>query len=346
MSQKKYQIFLSSTYEDLKDERRAVEEVIVRAGDLPVGMEAFPAADDEQFEFIKTIIDRCDYYVLIIAGRYGSLSRDGLSFTEKEYRHAVEKGVPVLVLLRDGRDKISADKVEADSIGRERLEAFISLVSRDRIRKTWNTIDGLKLAVREAIDHAKATKPRPGWVRGDTVASVETLEMLAKLQRDHDSLVARLGRPRIAITQPDLPDPAQAVNLTLISHRTHGVVVVSVAWIDAFPFFFRGLAQRRTNYNGEDYHYYDLPDSLSGIGRAIESAVKGDTSNRFKLSEDSFKLLESYYMEAGLILPGGEYDMFPEESSRLARRLFVASAVNSCPFSVLKGEFEEDDIPF
>ena len=86
---KKFQVFISSTYEDLKDERKAVEETIIRSGDIPVGMEAFPAADNEQFEFIKTIIDVCDYYVLLIAGRYGSLAPDGLSYTEKEYLYAV-----------------------------------------------------------------------------------------------------------------------------------------------------------------------------------------------------------------------------------------------------------------
>ncbi|QLQ19617.1 MAG: DUF4062 domain-containing protein [Exiguobacterium profundum] len=64
---KKFQVFISSTYEDLIEERKSVEETIIRSGDIPVGMEAFPAADDEQFEFIKTIIDACDYYVLIIA---------------------------------------------------------------------------------------------------------------------------------------------------------------------------------------------------------------------------------------------------------------------------------------
>ena len=90
---KKYQVFISSTYEDLKSERKAVEETIIRAGDIPVGMEAFPAVDSEQFEFIKTVIRSCDYYVLIIAGRYGSLADDGLSYTEKEFRYAVECGI-------------------------------------------------------------------------------------------------------------------------------------------------------------------------------------------------------------------------------------------------------------
>ncbi|WP_458789993.1 DUF4062 domain-containing protein [Yoonia sp. MH D7] len=114
---KKYQVFISSTYTDLIDERKAVEETIIRAGDIPVGMEAFPAADDEQFEFIKTVIDNCDYYVLITAGRYGSLAEDGLSYTEKEFRYAVEKEIPVLFFPHGDIGSISAAHSERGGRG-------------------------------------------------------------------------------------------------------------------------------------------------------------------------------------------------------------------------------------
>jgi hypothetical protein len=65
---KVYQVFVSSTYSDLKDERRHVSETLAKAGYIPAGMELFPATDQQQLEFIKRIIDRCDYYVVIIGG--------------------------------------------------------------------------------------------------------------------------------------------------------------------------------------------------------------------------------------------------------------------------------------
>ncbi len=70
---KVYQVFVSSTYSDLLEERRRVSETLAKAGYIPVGMELFPATDLQQLEFIKRIIDRSDYYVVIVAGRYGSL---------------------------------------------------------------------------------------------------------------------------------------------------------------------------------------------------------------------------------------------------------------------------------
>ncbi len=45
---------------------------------------------------LKEVIDSCDYYVVIVGGRYGSVTVEGVSFTEKEYDHAVEEGLPVL----------------------------------------------------------------------------------------------------------------------------------------------------------------------------------------------------------------------------------------------------------
>jgi len=122
---KRYQVFISSTFEDLKEERRAVQDVIISTGDFPVQMESFPAADEDQFEFIKSLIDHCDYYVLIIAGRYGTVAEDGMSYTEKEYRYAVSKGVPVLVMIHNNRGSIAADKSEKTEESKEYLEHFI-----------------------------------------------------------------------------------------------------------------------------------------------------------------------------------------------------------------------------
>ena len=98
---KRYQVFVSSTYKDLIDERRAVINEIMSLDCIPSGMELFPATDEEQFEFIKRIIDDCDYYVLILGGRYGSLAKDGISYTEKEYLYALSKGIHVLAFVQE-----------------------------------------------------------------------------------------------------------------------------------------------------------------------------------------------------------------------------------------------------
>lgn len=84
--EKKYQVFVSSTYEDLQEERKKVMEVLLQMNCFPVGMEYFNASDSSQWEVIKSLIRECDYYVLIVAGRYGSIEEEsGKSYTQKEF---------------------------------------------------------------------------------------------------------------------------------------------------------------------------------------------------------------------------------------------------------------------
>ena len=112
--QKKYQVFVSSTYTDLIEERQVVLRSILDLGHIPSGMEMFSAADEEQFDYIKKVIDECDYYVLLIGGRYGSVDDRGMSYTEKEYDYAFGKGIPVLAFIHEDIKKIPYGRVEAD----------------------------------------------------------------------------------------------------------------------------------------------------------------------------------------------------------------------------------------
>src|SRR5580692_2554660 len=98
MADKRYQVFVSSTYEDLKDERQRVLRLLAENGYIAAGMEYFPAVDEEQFTFIRRIIDDCDYYVAIVAGKYGTIAPDGLGYSEKEYEYALQKSIPVIAL--------------------------------------------------------------------------------------------------------------------------------------------------------------------------------------------------------------------------------------------------------
>ena len=100
-SRRKFSIFISSTYEDLKNERQALVGVALESNFIPVGMEQFHAAPTSQWNVITRMIDECDFYLLVIGGRYGSIdSETGISYTEKEYNYAKSKGIPVLVLIK------------------------------------------------------------------------------------------------------------------------------------------------------------------------------------------------------------------------------------------------------
>ena len=166
MSNKKYQVFISSTYADLAEERKKILDVLLMADCIPAGMEAFVAADIEQFEVIKKVIDLCDYYVLIIGKRYGSIHPDtGKSYTEMEYDYAIEQGIPVLVFAIDENIELASDKVETDKNKIEKLKMFRTKAMTNRLASIWATPEDLtgKLAI--SIMKARTEIKRPGWQR-------------------------------------------------------------------------------------------------------------------------------------------------------------------------------------
>lgn len=98
---KKLQVFVSSTYTDLIEERQAAVQAILDAGHIPAGMELFKAGKS-QMQTIKKWIDESDVYMLILGGRYGSIEEEsGLSYTELEYRYALSKNMPFLPIVLD-----------------------------------------------------------------------------------------------------------------------------------------------------------------------------------------------------------------------------------------------------
>jgi Domain of unknown function (DUF4062) len=97
--QKRYQIFVSSTFDDLKEERQKVWETLVQFNYIVTGMETFPATNESQFSYIQKQISESDFYIVIIGSRYGSTAEDGISFTEKEYNFACDRNSLFLFFL-------------------------------------------------------------------------------------------------------------------------------------------------------------------------------------------------------------------------------------------------------
>lgn len=126
--ERRYQVFVSSTYADLQEERQEVMQALLELDCIPAGMELFPAANEDQWTLIKQVIDDCDYYIVILGGRYGSIGPDGHSYTEMEYRYALDAGKPVIAFVHKDPGKLPANKCEDSELGKAGLEDFKKLV--------------------------------------------------------------------------------------------------------------------------------------------------------------------------------------------------------------------------
>jgi Domain of unknown function (DUF4062) len=365
MHDKRHSIFISSTFEDLKTERQAVQDAIISAGDFPVQMESFPAADEDQFEFIKALIDKCDYYVLIVAGRYGTPSNDGVSYTEKEYRYAKSKGIPILAMMHENRGSLPANLSEDTADGKTRLAVFITEVESNRLRKLWKTTDALKLAVREALDHAKITKPAVGWIRGDTIASLAALEELNEVRKENEKYRDEINSLEVELALPPIPSATDQINIDILPNTDRrsnrgfcgSAATVTATWIASFPVFFNNLIWDMHDWGGENSYSIDYEQSCIKIGSAIAGQTELiDAEDAFKISKSILSRLMNYYIEVGLMNPLGSDRVFTDKAGKLARRHNINGEPSS-DFSLVRGALTvtpfvpnyaelDDEIPF
>ncbi len=192
---KKYQVFVSSTYDDLRIERQEVIHALLELDCIPSGMELFPAADEDQWSLIQGVIDECDYYILILAGRYGSISPDGIGYTEMEYQYALKTGKPIIAFLHKAPETIAKNKTEQTEKGQKKFNEFRDLAC-NKMCKFWETPQELGSVVSRSLIMLQRKSPGIGWVRGDLVPDQESSLKILELTKEIERLNKQLNDAR------------------------------------------------------------------------------------------------------------------------------------------------------
>ncbi len=203
---KKMQVFVSSTYTDMLEERQAAVEAILSTGHIPAGMELFAAGDQSQWEVIKKWIDDSDVFMLLIGTRYGSNeSMSGKSYIELEYDYAVERNKPLFALVmsqtrQDKKVKSKGLKITENDHG-EKFKAF-----RDRVKylivQHFDTNEGIKNGVFTALRKLDGDPRVKGWVPSTEATSGLVLAEIARLSEEN-------ARLRLAVEQLGAGDPEE-----------------------------------------------------------------------------------------------------------------------------------------
>ena len=103
-------VFLSSTYKDLTDERRAIQTAIQRMSAQFIGMECFGSFTEEPLDRCLSKVRSADVLIMILGYRYGFVPEGKIiSMTEAEYHEAKDRGIPTLAYMVDDKciDKLS-----------------------------------------------------------------------------------------------------------------------------------------------------------------------------------------------------------------------------------------------
>lgn len=197
MREKKLQVFVSSTYTDLIEERQAAVEAILSSGNIPAGMELFAAGDESQMTVIKRWIDESDIYLLILGGRYGAIEKNsGKSYTQLEYEYALEQKKPLFaVVITDKGLDVKIEKLKKDALEQEvpqKLKEFRQVVLSN-ISRFWDDKKDIKIAIHETLADFGYRKELIGWIRADKAIDAGPLaEQIAALVKENNELRARL----------------------------------------------------------------------------------------------------------------------------------------------------------
>jgi hypothetical protein len=294
--EKHYHVLVSSTFEDLIDERLEVKEALLELDCIPCGMEYLPSANEGQWTFTKSLIDRCDYHIVIIAGCYGSEDQDGKSYTQKIYEYALSRGIPAIGFIYHDRNSLPEDKKEKDENKVQKLEEFKSFV-RSQLSKDWSNAYELGAVVSRSLTQLIRNKPRTGWVRADKVRSGEMLEEIYNLRKERQELQTQISRMEsIAEVNIDSKNIAFKEN-TLIS-GTHKMEVgqpsrawsVKTSWKDIFKLMSPYLLQ-----------WYDEDSLQNQIALVLLKATGYGDPYEAKLDEDVLQSIKVQFLTLGLI---------------------------------------------
>lgn len=193
MPKKKLQIFISSTYLDLVEERQAAVAAILKSGHIPAGMELFTAGNESQWETITRWIDESDIYMLILGGRYGSTHKEtGCGYTEMEYDYAVSKDKPFFAVVMDDKaldervKKLGKDVLELKHP--EKLQLFREKVL-SKISTFFSDSKDIRLAIHETIPTLENRHTLSGWISGKEFNDTKPLiDELAKVSDENRNL--------------------------------------------------------------------------------------------------------------------------------------------------------------
>ena len=204
MKEKKLQVFVSSTYNDLKEERQAAVEAILSSGNIPAGMELFTAGDETQMIVIKRWIEESDVYLLILGGRYGSIEKNsGKSYTHLEYEYALSINKPLFaVVITDKALDIKAKDSDWRSVierdNPKLLDEFRNQVLKNLV-KFWEDSKDIKLAIHETLNEFSNTRKNlVGWVRGNQSINAGLLaEEIARLTKRNSELEEKITESKV-----------------------------------------------------------------------------------------------------------------------------------------------------
>ncbi|WP_347456026.1 DUF4062 domain-containing protein [Acinetobacter thermotolerans] len=189
MLDKRYQVFISTSGQDMQPERIILAQTLVGMGFFSWGLEQRTPLSTA---FARRQIDDCDYVVILLGSQYGEQSVSGVGYMHLEYIYAVSKQKPVIVFMHDDPDSRDESLHDAKPELREKFNEFRKLLQNevDQIF-TYRSLRDLEMAVRLNMPQMLERYPVTGWVRPQNTQALhdeidELKAKIAQMEADAD----------------------------------------------------------------------------------------------------------------------------------------------------------------
>lgn len=230
----RYQVFISSAFRDLVDERRAVVSALLELNCNPVGSDLYSIPAGEDWSPIRHLIEDCDYCLVVLGSNYRSLDLSALEAIEREYDFAVANGRPIMAFMRP-EDRIEPDAEGGYTAHAARLQAF-----RDRLEagtcRMWTTPYELGGAISRGCAQLIQSSPSQGWVRGGHAKTPDDYDRLAHLTEQVSVLEKELADRRAAElhTADNLAQGDDLVELEYSLRGEQAAFRIAASWSEVF----------------------------------------------------------------------------------------------------------------
>jgi hypothetical protein len=183
----KYHIFIGSTLEDLKNERREIPKIIMELGHIPVSSMNLDKSAKNYDKLLEKTIDECEYLIAVTAYRYAP-EGEKISPLETECNIAHRKNIPVISLIIDEKARWKSSKKEKDAALAKKLDEFKNRLRLSGPCETWLNLAELCQKLQSQIILQMNVNPKGGWVRADQAVSPMVANELARLSAENEQL--------------------------------------------------------------------------------------------------------------------------------------------------------------
>lgn len=313
---KKLQVFVSSTYTDLIEERQAAVQAILDAGHIPAGMELFKAGNESQLKTIYKWIDESDVYMLILGGRYGSIDqKSGKSYTQLEYEYALSKNIPVFAVVLN--ETFLTTKINSlgftnatEQTAPDKYKEFKALVMSKIIREVEDCKD-IKITIHSTLNEFLNDYDLTGWVRND--AENDTTQLLKEnnsLIKENHSLSKQVqklqeqldAKSKIQFGNYSFDELVEMLNgkkFTFPKKITRSEPITTNAlkiFVIYFNTFTTGITNQLSSSDEEVHLFYNVAPYYISFGLLEHVKLAGTTAQRIqtsKLGASFYAMLES-----------------------------------------------------